>query len=414
MGEARRAGGTAGPRGLRGVRRPRPVAGRGAAADGPVPRLGGPVFEGRPALRSGRGAAPAGPRADPGAHRGGGPRRLLPRRDGGPRRARDGRERRHHDPRRPRRLPRRAPCAHPGNLPRPRGALHAPHQLGGDRDRPDAQHPGARRPRGVGVRVGGDRPPDDRGDAARLRRPRAPSRRPRVQPRDAGRAADLEGLRGGAAADHRRRPGVGVLARLLRVAARGRRDHPPVGGRRDPQRGVADLHPRAGLRVEDHGAGGGVPAQQRDGRLQRRPRPDHRLRAHRDRAEPRRARQAHAVEHVADHRHPGRAPRAGDGEPGRADHHQHRAADDSQRRRPRHERAGGGGRAPHPPPVAARRHALRAVGAVARHPGPARGAGPRDGRDAGAGAVSAIYYDAEEDMLEGAEDRRRTSAAVGF
>ena len=30
------------------------------------------------------------------------------------------------------------------------------------------------------------------------------------------------------------------------------------------------------------------------------------------------------------------------------------------------------------------------------------------------GAVSAIYYDAEEDVLEGAEDRRRTSAAVGF
>ncbi|MEE2792084.1 MAG: gamma-glutamyltransferase [Acidobacteriota bacterium] len=30
------------------------------------------------------------------------------------------------------------------------------------------------------------------------------------------------------------------------------------------------------------------------------------------------------------------------------------------------------------------------------------------------GAVSAIYYDAREDMLEGAEDRRRTSAAVGF
>ena len=30
------------------------------------------------------------------------------------------------------------------------------------------------------------------------------------------------------------------------------------------------------------------------------------------------------------------------------------------------------------------------------------------------GAVSAIYYDAEADVLEGAEDRRRTSAAVGF
>lgn len=30
------------------------------------------------------------------------------------------------------------------------------------------------------------------------------------------------------------------------------------------------------------------------------------------------------------------------------------------------------------------------------------------------GAVSAIYFNAEEDVLEGAEDRRRTSAAVGF
>tara|TARA_Y100000588_G_scaffold347965_2_gene397167 strand:- start:4523 stop:6229 length:1707 start_codon:yes stop_codon:yes gene_type:complete len=30
------------------------------------------------------------------------------------------------------------------------------------------------------------------------------------------------------------------------------------------------------------------------------------------------------------------------------------------------------------------------------------------------GAVSAIYYDSKEDLLEGAEDRRRTSAAVGF
>ena len=30
------------------------------------------------------------------------------------------------------------------------------------------------------------------------------------------------------------------------------------------------------------------------------------------------------------------------------------------------------------------------------------------------GAVAAIYYDADEDMLEGAEDRRRTSAAIGF
>ena len=30
------------------------------------------------------------------------------------------------------------------------------------------------------------------------------------------------------------------------------------------------------------------------------------------------------------------------------------------------------------------------------------------------GAVSAIYHDGKNDLLEGAEDRRRTSAAVGF
>ena len=184
VGEAGRAGGAARPRRLRGVRRPRPVAGRGAAAHGPVLGLGRPVLEGRRALRGGRGAAPAGPRADPRAHRGGGPRRLLPRRDGGPRRARDGRQRRHHDPRRPRRLPRRPPRPDRGHVPRPRGALDAPHQLGGDRHHPDAEHPGARRPVGVGLRIGRHRPPDDRGDAARLRRPRAPpSATPRSTPR---------------------------------------------------------------------------------------------------------------------------------------------------------------------------------------------------------------------------------------
>ena len=30
------------------------------------------------------------------------------------------------------------------------------------------------------------------------------------------------------------------------------------------------------------------------------------------------------------------------------------------------------------------------------------------------GAVSAIFFNAEENVLEGAEDRRRTSAALGF
>ena len=44
------------------------------------------------------------------------------------------------------------------------------------------------------------------------------------------------------------------------------------------------------------------------------------------------------------------------------------------------------------------------------------GVGPRqfEWPTRGQGAVSAIFYNAEEDLLEAAEDRRRTSAAMGF
>ena len=68
-------------------------------------------------------------------------------------------------------------------------------------------------------------------------------------------AAPLEGLRGAPAQDHPRGPGLQVRARHLRVAGGERRDHAPLGGGRGQQRGLADLHPRGRLRLEDRGAG---------------------------------------------------------------------------------------------------------------------------------------------------------------
>ena len=56
----------------------------------------------------------------------------------------------------------------------------------------------------------------------------------------------------------------------VRVAARERRDHAPLRRGRRPQRGVDDLHARGQLRLEDRRARRGLPAEQRDGRLQRR------------------------------------------------------------------------------------------------------------------------------------------------
>ena len=63
-----------------------------------------------------------------------------------------------------------------------------------------------------------------------------------------------------------------------------------------------DVHARGRLRLQDRGVRRGLPAEQRDGRLQCRPRADRRGRADRDGAEPGGAGQAHVVEHDADHR----------------------------------------------------------------------------------------------------------------
>ena len=81
-------------------------------------------------------------------------------------------------------------------------------------------------------------------------------------------------------------------------------NHAPLRDRPGAQHGRAHLHARVRLRLAHRGAGRRVPAEQRDGRLQRGPGADGRRRPHRHRAQPGRARQAHAVEH--DPGHPGR------------------------------------------------------------------------------------------------------------
>ena len=78
--------------------------------------------------------------------------------------------------------------------------------------------------------------------------------------------------------------------------------------------------------------GAGFLLEQRDGRLQRRARAHQRTGTDRHRAESRAARQAHAVEHVADDRRQGRQAVHGDRHARRPHDHQHRADDDSQRR----------------------------------------------------------------------------------
>ena len=84
-------------------------------------------------------------------------------------------------------------------------------------------------------------------------------------------------------------------------------------------------------------------------------------------AEPRAARQADAVEHVADDHRQGRQAVHGDRHARRPHHHQHGADDDPQRHRLRDERAGSGRCGPHPPPVAAGSHQLRGARVLARH-----------------------------------------------
>ena len=70
--------------------------------------------------------------------------------------------------------------------------------------------------------------------------------------------------------DDPRGQGLGLLARVLRVARREQRHHALLGGGRRGRRRGAHLHARGRVRLADRGAGGRLPAQQRDGRLQRR------------------------------------------------------------------------------------------------------------------------------------------------
>ena len=103
---------------------------------------------------------------------------------------------------------------------------------------------------------------------------------------------------------------------------------------------------------------------------------DRRARQHRHAAEPRPARQAHALEHVAVDPGPRRQAVHGDGVARRPHHHQHGADDHPQRRRLRHERAGSGGRRPDAPPVAARSAQHGALRLLGRHHREAEGDGP--------------------------------------
>ena len=162
---------------------------------------------------------------------GDGPAGFLPGSDRGAHRARDvgAGGARHRG--RSGRLRAEDPCADPGNLSRVRGGVDAAAKLRRDHPDPDAQRPRRLRPAGRRPRVGAQRPPDHRGDAPRLRRPRPAPGGSRLQPVDAGAPPDVEGLRRGAARDRRRGPRVAIRSRDVRVAGGRRRDDPRVGRR---------------------------------------------------------------------------------------------------------------------------------------------------------------------------------------
>ena len=170
-----------------------------------------------------------------------------------------------------------------------------------------------------------------RGHAPRLRRPRALPGRSRRSTRRSPRRQRLISKEYAAALRRtiRRGPGLALVAALVRVAGRERRDHAPLGGGRGrATRSRSPTRSRTAT-ARDRGARRRLPAQQRDGRLQRGPRPHRRRGPDRHRAQPGRARQAHALEHDADHPGEGRPARSWpSGSPGRAHDHQHRAADD--------------------------------------------------------------------------------------
>ena len=112
---------------------------------------------------------------------------------------------------------------------------------------------------------------DRRGDAARVRRPRAHLGDPDFNP-----DMPIERLTSKDYAASLRKTISPTRASVssptsFDVADETRRDDAPLGRRRRPQRRVADLHARGRLRLENRRAGRRLPAEQRDGRLQRRP-----------------------------------------------------------------------------------------------------------------------------------------------
>ncbi len=93
-----------------------------------------------------------------------------------------------------------------------------------------------------------------------------------------------------AAQDDQPDAGVEVVADDLHLGDRVGRDHALLDRRRAAQRRRRDLHARSRLRLEDRRARRRLPAEQRDGRLQRRPGADQRDRPDRHRAQPRASR----------------------------------------------------------------------------------------------------------------------------
>ena len=186
-----------------------------------------------------------------------------------------------------------------------------------------------------------------------------------------------------AAPDDSRRARLGLVARAFRVAGRERGHDASLGRGQGPQRRRADLHAGRRLRLEDRRAGRRLPAQQRDGRFQRGPRAHGCDRPDRHAAQPRRARQADALEHDAHDRDERRTPVHDARRRRRAAHHQYRPRGDRERGRLRDERAGGGGRAALSSPVAAGPDPRGDERPVAGH---ARAAGqPRPHAEAGLG-----------------------------
>ena len=401
---ARGAGGRAGPRRIRSLVRARRFAGWRSAPYGPLSGVDRGVLEPRATPPARRSSPPGGSGGHAGTHRRRRAGRFLPRADRGAHRARDGGARRADHGGRPGRLRGAGPRAGPGHLPRLRACSPC-------RPRAPAVSPSSRcstcsrattwRAAGHGSAINVHRIAEAmrRGFADRARHLGDPDFNPAMPVVRLTSKSYAEGLR----AEHRTGAGLGVRPGRIRVAAGGPRDDPRVGCRCGAQRRLADHDPRAVLRLANRRAGRRIPAEQRDGRLQRRPRPHDGGRPHRH-GEPNLAapgkRMLSSMSPTIVARD-GR-PRDGDREPRRADHHQHRAAHHPQRDRLRHERAAGGRRAPLPPPVAA--GPASSTSATASLPDTAallEARGHRLAARARQGAAHAIVLDAESDVLAG-------------